>query len=84
MATLKEVKNRIRSVISTKRITKAMEMVAAANLRRAQQRVEQARPYSKMMEQMLSHLAGRFIGRNCTSVFRRARNQEENPGGDYL
>lgn len=58
MATLREVKKRIRSVVSTKRITKAMEMVAAANLRRAQQKVEQSRPYSKMMEQLLSHLAG--------------------------
>ena len=57
MATLREVKKRIRSVISTKRITNAMEMVAAAKLRRAQQRVEQARPYSRKMDEMLSHLA---------------------------
>ena len=51
MATLREVKKRIRSVISTKRITKAMEMVSAAKLRRAQQKVEQSRPYGKMMEE---------------------------------
>lgn len=57
MATLREVKKRIRSVVSTKRITKAMEMVAAAKLRRAQQRVEQARPYSEKLDLMLSNLA---------------------------
>ncbi len=57
MPTLREVKKRIRTVESTKRITKAMEMVAAANLRRAQQRVEQSRPYNRVLEQMLSHLA---------------------------
>ncbi|HWR82209.1 MAG TPA: ATP synthase F1 subunit gamma [Candidatus Deferrimicrobium sp.] len=57
MATLRAVRKRIRTVRSTRRITKAMEMVAAAKLRRAQQRVEQARPYAKKMDEMLSHLA---------------------------
>ena len=57
MATLQEVKRRIKSVHSTKRITKAMEMVAASKLRRAQQRVEEARPYSDKLDLMLSHLA---------------------------
>lgn len=57
MPTLREVKKRIRTVVSTKRITKAMEMVAAANLRRAQQKVEQARPYNQSLELLLSHLA---------------------------
>ncbi|MEA3297593.1 MAG: ATP synthase F1 subunit gamma [candidate division Zixibacteria bacterium] len=57
MATLRDVKNRIRTVESTKRITNAMEMVAAAKLRRAQQRVEESRPYSKKLDEMLSHLA---------------------------
>ena len=62
MPTLREVKNRIRSVISTKRITSAMEMVAAAKLRRAQQKVEQSRPYSKKMDEMLSQLAAGSTG----------------------
>jgi len=62
MPTLREVKKRIRTVISTKRITKAMEMVAAAKLRRAQQRVEQTRPYSKKMDEMLSNLAAGSTG----------------------
>ena len=57
MATLREVKNRIKSVNSTMRITKAMEMVAASKLRRAQQKVEQARPFSKMLTGLLSQLA---------------------------
>lgn len=57
MATLREVKKRIRSVDNTRRITKAMEMVAAAKLRRAQQRVEQSRPYQDKLNEMLSHLA---------------------------
>lgn len=62
MATLREVKKRIKSVVSTRRITKAMEMVAAAKLRRAQQRVEQAKPYAKKMDEMLSHLAQAATG----------------------
>ncbi len=57
MATLRDVKKRIKTVESTERITKAMEMVAASKLRRAQQRVEETRPYSKKMDEMLSHLA---------------------------
>jgi F-type H+-transporting ATPase subunit gamma len=57
MPTLREVKKRIRTVQSTRRITKAMEMVAAAKLRRAQQRVEQAKPYAQKLDEMLSHLA---------------------------
>ncbi len=62
MATLREVKKRIRTVVSTKRITNAMEKVAAAKLRRAQQKVEETRPYSHMMDQMLSHLAKAATG----------------------
>lgn len=57
MATLREVKKRIRSVHSTRRITKAMEMVAAAKLRRSQAAVEQAKPYAQKLDEMLSHLA---------------------------
>lgn len=62
MATLRDVKKRIKSVISTRRITAAMEMVAAANLRRAQQRVEQTKPYAAKLDQMLSHLASASTG----------------------
>ncbi|MDH3890389.1 MAG: ATP synthase F1 subunit gamma [candidate division Zixibacteria bacterium] len=62
MATLREVKKSIRTVVSTQRITNAMEMVAAAKLRRAQQRIEEARPYAAKMDEMLSHLAGASTG----------------------
>jgi F-type H+-transporting ATPase subunit gamma len=62
MATLREVKKRIRTVKSTKRITNAMEMVAAAKLRRAQRLVEQTRPYANKMTDMLSQLAAGSTG----------------------
>ncbi len=58
MATLRDIKRRIKSVKSTQQITKAMELVAAAKLRRAQGRAVQARPYAEGMEQMLRNLAG--------------------------
>jgi len=58
VAALRDIKKRIKSVESTKQITKAMEMVAAAKLRRAQTRVESARPYGLKMQQMLESLAG--------------------------
>ena len=57
MASLKEVKNRILSVNSTKQITKAMKMVAAAKLRRAQDRVIQLRPYSDKLRTILNNLS---------------------------
>jgi len=57
MATLRDLKRRIRSVQNTKQITKAMEMVSAAKLRRAQARLEAARPYGLMMKEVLENLA---------------------------
>ena len=62
MPTLREVKKRIRTVKSTARITKAMEMVAAAKLRRAQEKVEESRPYSNKMDEMLGQLASGATG----------------------
>ena len=56
MASLKEVRNRIQSVISTQQITKAMKMVAAAKLRRAQDRIVQLRPYEKQLSTILSNI----------------------------
>ncbi len=61
MASLKALKNRISSVKSTQKITKAMKMVAAAKLRRAQQAAEAARPYSERMEAVMASLAGRVV-----------------------
>lgn len=54
---LREIKRRIRSVTNMKQITKAMEMVAAANLRRAQQRAEAARPYAEKMREVIASIA---------------------------
>lgn len=56
MANLKEVKNRISSVSSTQQITKAMKMVAAAKLRRAQDKITQMRPYSQRMSEVISNV----------------------------
>lgn len=71
MATLKDIRSRIKSVKSTRQITKAMEMVAAAKLRRAQQRVGEARPYSERMSDMLSSLAGASSGEITHPFFER-------------
>ena len=56
MATLKEIKTRIGGVKSTQKITKAMKMVAAAKLRRAQERIIQARPYAQKIDELLKGL----------------------------
>jgi F-type H+-transporting ATPase subunit gamma len=57
MASLKDMRNRIASVKATQKITKAMQMVAAAKLRRAQEAAEAARPYSQRMTAVLSSLS---------------------------
>ncbi len=57
MATLRDIKRRIRSVRNTRQITRAMEMVSAAKLRRAQTRVEKARPYADKMQVILDNLS---------------------------
>jgi F-type H+-transporting ATPase subunit gamma len=57
MPSLKDLKNRISSVKSTRKITKAMQMVAAAKLRRAQEAAEMARPYAEKMEAVIGGLA---------------------------
>jgi F-type H+-transporting ATPase subunit gamma len=62
MPSLKDLKIRIASVKSTRKITKAMQMVAAAKLRRAQESAENARPYAERMEAVLSNLAAGVSG----------------------
>ena len=59
MANLKDLKNRIKSVKSTQKITSAMKLVAAAKLRRAQENAVQARPYSSRMARMVASLANK-------------------------
>ena len=62
MASLKDLRGRINSVKSTRKITQAMKMVAAAKLRRAQAQAEAARPYAERMERMLASLGAAVAG----------------------
>ena len=62
MATVKEMRTRIGSVKSTQKITKALQMVAAAKLRRAQHATEAARPYAQRMSAIISNLAAGVSG----------------------
>lgn len=59
MPTLRDIKRRIASVKSTQQITRAMKLVAAAKLRRAQERITEARPYCRTLDEMVSDLARR-------------------------
>ena len=59
---LKEVRNRIKSVQSTQQITKAMKIVSAAKLRRAQDAIIQMRPYAQKLQEMLSNIVGNAEG----------------------
>lgn len=68
MANLKEVRLRIASVSSTQQITKAMKMVSAAKLRRAQQAIQQLRPYANKLRDILENLSG---------------SMDESTGGQY-
>jgi len=63
MPSLKDLRNRIASVKATQKITKAMQMVAAAKFRRAQNAAEAARPYAARMEAVLANLAAALQGR---------------------
>ena len=62
MASLKDLRGRINSVKSTRKITSAMKMVAASKLRRAQSAAEAARPYAERMQAMLARLAANVAG----------------------
>ena len=56
MANLKDIRDRIKSVKSIQKVTKAMKMVAAAKMRKAQDRMEQARPYTNSLSEIIEHL----------------------------
>ena len=62
MPSLKDLKNRIASVKSTRKITKAMQMVAAAKLKRAQEQAENARPYASRMASVIANLSSAVSG----------------------
>ncbi|MBL8567314.1 MAG: F0F1 ATP synthase subunit gamma [Hyphomicrobiaceae bacterium] len=67
MPSLKDLRNRIASVKATRKITKAMQMVAAAKLRRAQEAAIAARPYAERMDAVLANLAGGVTNREGAS-----------------
>ena len=67
MASLKDLRNRITSVKATQKITKAMQMVAAAKLRRAQEAAEAARPYAERMDNVLANLGQRVSAQEGAS-----------------
>ena len=71
MATLRDIKRRITSVKSTQQITKAMKLVAAAKLRRAQERIIEARPYAFKMQEVMASLALRADPQSHPLLHRR-------------
>jgi len=71
VATLRDIRRRIRSVESTQKITRAMKLVAAAKLRRAQERILSARPYAMKMAELLSSLVSRAEGEAHPLLVRR-------------
>jgi F-type H+-transporting ATPase subunit gamma len=76
MASLKEVKSRITSVISTQQITKAMKMVAAAKLRKSQDRILQMRPYAQRLSTLLQNLSAAG-GDNGQSWYNTVREEKK-------
>ena len=75
MATLREIRQRIASVKSTQQITKAMKMVAAAKLRRAQENILAIRPYAYSLRDMIAHLSE--IDEETSSIELLAKRQVE-------
>jgi F-type H+-transporting ATPase subunit gamma len=71
MATLRDIQTRIKGVQNTQQITKAMKMVAAAKLRRAQESVVNARPYARRISNMLSHLINDEITQKSPLLMQR-------------
>ena len=77
MASLKDLKNRIKSVKSTQKITKAMKMVAAAKLKRAQEHAEMARPYAEKMTQVVGALAASVGQSESAPLLLRGTGREQ-------
>ncbi len=73
MPNLKEVKNRITSVISTQQITKAMKMVAAAKLRKAQDSITQMRPYADRLNKILKNVSAGVEGSEDGNPYSKER-----------
>ena len=77
MPSLKEVKNRITSVISTQQITKAMKMVAAAKLRRSQERIHQMRPFAQKLNVLLQNLSAAQLDSDMDNWYSAVREERK-------
>ncbi len=77
MPSLKDLKNRISSVKSTQKITRAMQMVAAAKLRKAQDRAEAARPYAERMENVLASMGKSYATRDDAPALLKGTGKDE-------
>ena len=77
MANLKEVKNRIASVVSTQQITKAMKMVAAAKLRKSQERITQMRPFALKLDAILRNLSEAQTSGDGDNWFSQIREEKK-------
>ena len=77
MASLKELRNRISSVKATQKITRAMQMVAASKLRRAQEAAEAARPYAERMSLVLANLAAGVAGHDGAPALLSGTGKED-------
>ena len=71
MESMRDIKRRIRSVTNTRQITKAMEMVASAKLRRAQERVVASRPYADKMREVIANIAAGTEGNTHPMLAKR-------------
>ena len=78
MPSLKELKDRIGSVKSTQKITKAKQMVAAAKLRRAQSAAEAARPYAERLAAVMASLAGKVSGDSAPKLLAGTESDKRN------
>jgi F-type H+-transporting ATPase subunit gamma len=76
MPNLKEVKNRITSVMSTQQITKAMKMVAAAKLRKSQDRITQMRPYAQKLNAILKNLSEAQLSGDSDNWYSQVREEK--------
>src|SRR2546423_8509037 len=77
MASLKDMRVRIASTKATQKITKAMQMVAASKLRRAQTAAEAARPYAEKMDAVISNIAASAAGSPGTPALLAGTGQEQ-------
>ncbi|AVO36876.1 F0F1 ATP synthase subunit gamma [Pukyongiella litopenaei] len=77
MPSLKDLRNRIESVKSTRKITKAMQMVAAAKLRRAQEAAEDARPYAERFGAVMAGLAASMAGNEAAPALLRGTGSDQ-------